>query len=499
MRVRKSAEAIVAAVMERRAEHGRTRVGERFSMKPMKTEAHRPDGAQAEESGRYPEGAELRVEVESLDVERTKAELGRDSGLMEVVCERGNLWLAYERVIRNKGAAGVDGIGVSEFKGHLQQHWPTIKAKLLAGTYIPQAVRRVDIPKPQGGVRTLGIPTLTDRLIQQALHQVLSPIFEADFSESSYGFRPGRSAHQAVKAAQHYVAQGRRVVVDMDLEKFFDRVNHDTLMAKLAKKIGDGRVLKLIRRYLEAGMMAEGVVSSRTQGTPQGGPLSPLLSNILLTELDRELERRGHAFCRYADDCNIYVRSQAAGERVLGGITQFLSERLKLTVNEAKSAVARPWERKFLGYSLTRHKAPKLRIAPASLQRLEDKVREVLKGARGRSVRATIEDLNPVLRGWAAYFKLTETKRALEDIDGWLRRKLRCILWRQWKRPYTRAKNLMKAGLREERAFRSAFNQRGPWWNSGASHMNAAFPKSFFDRLGLVSLLDTTRRLQCLS
>ncbi len=449
--------------------------------------------------GRYPEGAELRVEVESLDVERTKAELGRDSGLMEVVCERGNLWLAYERVIRNKGAAGVDGIGVSEFKGHLQQHWPTIKAKLLAGTYIPQAVRRVDIPKPQGGVRTLGIPTLTDRLIQQALHQVLSPIFEADFSESSYGFRPGRSAHQAVKAAQHYVAQGRRVVVDMDLEKFFDRVNHDTLMAKLAKKIGDGRVLKLIRRYLEAGMMAEGVVSPRTQGTPQGGPLSPLLSNILLTELDRELERRGHAFCRYADDCNIYVRSQAAGERVLGGITQFLSERLKLTVNEAKSAVARPRERKFLGYSLTRHKAPKLRIAPASLQRLEDKVREVLKGARGRSVRATIEDLNPVLRGWAAYFKLTETKRALEDIDGWLRRKLRCILWRQWKRPYTRAKNLMKAGLREERAFRSAFNQRGPWWNSGASHMNAAFPKSFFDRLGLVSLLDTTRRLQCLS
>jgi len=468
-------------------------------MKPRKTEAHRPDGAQAADSGRYPEGAGLRVEVESADVERTKAELERASGLMEAVCERGNLWLAYERVIRNKGAAGVDGIGVSEFKAHLQQHWPTIKAKLLAGTYIPQAVRRVDIPKPQGGMRTLGIPTLTDRLIQQALHQVLSPIFEVAFSESSYGFRPGRSAHQAVKAAQRYVAQGRRVVVDMDLEKFFDRVNHDILMAKLAKKIGDGRVLKLIRRYLEAGMMAEGVVSPRTQGTPQGGPLSPLLSNILLTELDRELERRGHAFCRYADDCNIYVRSQAAGERVLGGITQFLSERLKLTVNEAKSAVARPWERKFLGYSLTWHKAPKLRIAPTSLKRLEDKIREVLKGARGRSVRRTIEELNPVLRGWAAYFKLTETKRALEEIDGWLRRKLRCILWRQWKRPYTRARNLMKAGLKEERAFRSAFNQRGPWWNSGASHMNQAFRKAYFDRLGLVSLLDTTRRLQCLS
>ncbi|MBT0962596.1 group II intron reverse transcriptase/maturase [Denitromonas sp. IR12] len=418
---------------------------------------------------------------------------------MEVVCERGNLWLAYERVIRNKGAAGVDGIGVSEFKAHLQQHWPTIRARLLAGTYIPQAVRRADIPKPQGGVRTLGIPTLTDRLIQQALHQVLSPIFEAAFSESSYGFRPGRSAHQAVKAARQYVAEGRRVVVDMDLEKFFDRVNHDILMAKLAQKIGDGRVLKLIRRYLEAGMMAEGVLSPRTQGTPQGGPLSPLLSNILLTELDLELERRGHAFCRYADDCNIYVRSHAAGERILASISRFLSERLKLTVNEAKSAVARPWERKFLGYSLTWHKSPKLRIAPASLKRLTDKIREVLKGARGRSLSGAIAELNPVLRGWAAYFKLTETKRALEEIDGWLRRKLRCILWRQWKRPYTRAKNLMKAGLKEERAFRSAFNQRGPWWNSGASHMNAAFPKSFFDRLGLVSLLDTRRRLQCLS
>ena len=441
----------------------------------------------------------MRVEVESASVERTKAELEGKSGLMGVVCERGNLWLAYERVMRNQGAAGVDGIGVSEFKAHLQQHWPTIKAKLLAGTYLPQAVRRVDIPKPQGGVRTLGIPTLTDRLIQQALHQVLSPIFEAEFSESSYGFRPGRNAHQAVKAAKHYVAEGRRVVVDLDLEKFFDRVNHDLLMAKLAKKVEDGRVLKLIRRYLEAGMMAEGVVSPKTQGTPQGGPLSPLLSNILLTDLDRELERRGHAFCRYADDCNIYVRSWAAGERVLAGISQFLTERLKLTVNEAKSAVARPWERKFLGYSLTWHKAPKLRIAPASLQRLQDRIREVLKSARGRRVRRTIEELNPVLRGWAAYFKLTETKRALEELDGWLRRKLRCIRWRQWKRPYTRAKNLMKAGLREERAFRSAFNQRGPWWNSGASHMNAALPKSFFERLGLVSLLDTTRRLQCLS
>ena len=428
---------------------------------------------------------------------RTKAELKQESGLMEAVCEHDNLKLAYQRVVENKGAAGVDGIGIAEFKDHLKQHWPTIKAKLLAGEYIPQAVRRVDIAKPQGGTRTLGIPTLTDRMIQQALHQVLSPIFEADFSESSYGFRPGRNAHQALKAAKRYVAEGRRIVVDMDLEKFFDRVNHDLLMEKLSKKIGDGRVLCIIRRYLEAGMMAEGIVSPRTEGTPQGGPLSPLLSNILLTALDRELERRGHAFCRYADDCNIYVRSQRAGERVRASITRFLADTLKLTVNAAKSAVAPPWVRKFLGYSLTWHRTPKLRLAPTSLKRLEDKVREVLKGARGRSLATVITELNPILRGWMAYFRLSEVKKAVEELDGWIRRKLRCLVWRQWKRPYTRAQNLMKRRLTEERAFRSAFNQRGPWWNSGASHLNQAFPKSFFDRLGLVSLLDTMRRLQC--
>ncbi len=463
----------------------------------MKAEDPRQVDTRTEALARNAEAAALGAEADVTNRLRTKAELKRESGLMEVVCERGNLKLAYQRVVENKGAAGVDDIGVAEFKDHLKQHWPRIKAKLLTGEYRPSAVRRVDIQKPQGGVRTLGIPTLTDRMIQQALHQALSPIFEADFSESSYGFRPGRNAHQALKAAKQYVAEGRRIVVDVDLEKFFDRVNHDLLMEKLSKKIGDARVLRLIRRYLEAGMMAEGIVSPRTEGTPQGGPLSPLLSNILLTELDRELERRGHAFCRYADDCNIYVRSQQAGERVMASITQFLADTLKLTVNAAKSAVARPWTRKFLGYSLTWHKTPKLRIAPTSLQRLEDKIREVLKGARGRSLTKVITELNPILRGWMAYFRLTETKRALEELDGWIRHKLRCILWRQWKRPYTRAMNLMKAGLTEERAFRSAFNQRGPWWNSGASHMNQAFPKSFFDRSGLVSLLDTMRRLQC--
>lgn len=461
----------------------------------MKAEADRVDQAGTEDTGRNRVEAALRAEADLATRTRTKAEV-TTTGLMEAVVERGNLRLAYQRVVENQGAAGVDALTVTELKDHLKRHWPTIRARLLAGTYQPQPVRRVDIPKPQGGVRTLGIPTVVDRLIQQALHQVLQPIFEPSFSAGSYGFRPGRNAHQALRQARQYVAQGKRWVVDMDLEKFFDRVNHDLLMSKLAARIGDARVLTLTRRYLQAGMMADGLLQPRTEGTPQGGPLSPLLSNILLTDLDRELERRGHAFCRYADDCNIYVGSERAGVGLLQRLTVFLAERLKLKVNEAKSAVARPWQRKFLGYSLTAHRKPKLRIAAPSLQKLTVKINDLLRGARGRSVGATIQTLNPVLRGWAAYFKLTETKRALEERDGWLRRKLRCILWRQWKRPYARARNLMQRGLTEERAWRSACNQRGPWWNAGASHMNAAYPKSWFDHLGLVSLLDTVQRLQ---
>jgi RNA-directed DNA polymerase len=433
------------------------------------------------------------AEASAADRMQTKAQA---SGLREAVVERRNLQLAYQRVVENKGAAGVDDITVAELKDHLKQHWPSIRAKLLAGAYVPQAVRRVDIPKPDGGLRTLGIPTLTDRLIQQALHQVLSGIFEPTFSEASYGFRPGRSAHQALKAAQNHVAVGKRWVVDIDLEKFFDRVNHDRLMSKLAEQIDDARVLKLIRRYLEAGMMQDGLVSPRSEGTPQGGPLSPLLSNVVLTELDRELERRSHAFCRYADDCNVYVGSRQAGERVLASLTRFIAERLKLKVNAAKSAVDEPWRRKFLGYSLTWHREPQLRIAKPSLKRMTEKVRALLRGARGRSLSATIEQLNRLLRGWAAYFKLTSGKQALEMLDGWIRRKLRCILWRQWKRAAARARNLLRRGLTADRAWRSATNGRGPWWNAGASHMNAAFPKSWFDSLGLVSLLDTVRRLQ---
>jgi group II intron reverse transcriptase/maturase len=417
------------------------------------------------------------------------------SRLMEAVVERNNLFRAYDRVVKNEGAPVVDRLTVSEFKPWLQRHWVRVRQDLLMGVYQPEAVRKVEIPKPQGGVRTLGIPTVLDRLIQQALNQVLQPLFDPEFSVSSYGFRPGRNAHQAVQAAQGYVAAGKRWVVDLDLEKFFDRVNHDVLMARVARKVKDERVLKLIRRYLEAGLMEGGITSMRTEGTPQGGPLSPLLSNILLDDLDRELERRGLSFCRYADDGNIYVGSKRAGERIMQSVTAFLEQRLKLKVNASKSAVSRPWERKFLGYSMTWHKKPKLKIAEASRKRLAEKIRKMMREARGQSLQQAIERLNPVLRGWIAYFRLTEVKGVLEDLDGWIRRKLRSVLWRQWKRVYARAKNLMRAGIDEVRAWRSATNGRGPWWNSGASHMNAAYPKSWFDRMGLVSLLETRQRL----
>ena len=449
--------------------------------------------AGTEVDGRNPSRAVSGAEACTAADGITKSE-GPQS-LMEAVVEKGNMWRAYRRVVGNDGAPGVDELTVSALQSWLQKHWPQTRTELLEGRYKPAAVRKVEIPKPQGGVRTLGIPTVLDRLIQQALHQVLQPLFEPEFSSSSYGFRPGRSAHQAVQAAREYVTEGRRWVVDIDLEKFFDRVNHDILMARIARKIGDEKVLKLIRRYLEAGMMEGGLASPRKEGTPQGGPLSPLLSNILLTDLDRELEDRGHRFCRYADDCNIYVQSKKAGERVMVAMTEFLSIKLKLKVNADKSAVARPWERKFLGYSMTRHKKSKLRISEASRERFKTKVKEAFRIGRGQSLSKTIQQLNPILRGWVNYYRLTEQTGVLEEFDGWIRRKLRTLLWRQWKRSYTRARNLMKRGLPEERAWQSATNGRGPWWNGGASHMNQAFPKLWFDKYGLISLLDTQQRL----
>ena len=416
--------------------------------------------------------------------------------LMEAVVERENMERALRRVMSNKGVPGVDGLRVEDLRGYCIRHWPAIKEALLTGEYEPQAVRGVEIPKPGGGMRQLGIPTAIDRLIQQAMHQVMSPLFEPGFSESSYGFRPGRNAHQAVLKAREYVAEGRRYVVDMDLEKFFDRVNHDVLMARVARKVTDKRILRLIRRYLQAGMMQGGVESQRVEGTPQGGPLSPLLSNILLDDLDKELEKRGHAFCRYADDCNIYVKTRRSGERVLASIRRSLAERLKLRVNESKSGVDRPWKRKFLGYTMTWHKVPRLRVAPAVETRLRSTVKEICRKGRGRRLKDTIATLAPKLRGFAAYFRLAEVKGSFQEFDEWLRHKLRSIIWRQWKRAYTRAKNLMKQGIDEERAWKSATNGRGPWWNSHASHMNQAFPVKFFEKLGLLSLLTLVRRFQ---
>lgn len=417
--------------------------------------------------------------------------------MMEAVVERENMRAALKRVEANKGAAGVDGTSAQALRPWLHEHWPRVKEELLEGRYKPSPVRRVDIPKPGGGMRQLGIPTALDRLIQQAVLQVMQPMFDGGFSESSYGFRPGRDAHQAVLAAQAHAASGLRWVVDLDIEKFFDRVNHDMLMARVARKVEDKRILRLVRGYLQAGVMENGLVRASTEGTPQGGPLSPLLSNILLDDLDKELERRGHAFCRYADDCNIYVRTQRAGERVMESVTQFLEKKLKLRVNREKSAVDRPWKRKFLGYSMTSHKQPRLKVAPQSVKRFKDKLREMFRRGRGRNPAKFIEELTPVLRGWLNYYQLAQVKGVFEELDGWIRRKLRCILWRQWKRPRTRAKRLMKRGMTEARAWKSAYNGRGPWWNSGASHMNQAYPKKFFDELGLVSLLDRLFRIQC--
>lgn len=422
-----------------------------------------------------------------------------ETRLMEEIVSRANMQKAYNRVVSKKGAAGVDSMSTGQLKGYLQTDWPRIKEELLNGTYIPQPVRKVEIPKPGGGTRILGIPTVLDRLIQQAVHQELSPLFEPGFSASSYGFRPGKSAHQAVQAARKAVESGLRWVVDIDLAKFFDRVNHDILMSRVTRKVKDKRVLHLIRSYLQAGLFEGGVITQRVEGTPQGGPLSPLLSNILLDELDKELEKRNHTFCRYADDCNTYVRTRRSAERVMTSITTFLETRLKLTVNQDKSAVDRPWKRVFLGYGMTYHRTPKLKVGEKALDRIKAKIREISRKGRGKNLKRVIEEITPILRGWSNYFKLSEVKKPFEELDGWIRRKLRCILWRQWKRPFTRVKKLMQRGLSETRAWRSALNKRGPWWNSGASHMNHAFDTSYFTKQGLLSLLNQFHRFQQLT
>ena len=401
--------------------------------------------------------------TESLTAKRACESPAIPEQVMEEVCERGNLKRALRRVKSNKGSPGIDGMTVGELPGYLKQHWPAIREQLLSGSYKPQPVRRVEIPKPDGGMRKLGIPTVLDRFIQQAVMQILQSKWDGTFSEHSHGFRPGRSAHQAVAKAQQYVRAGRRWVVDLDLEKFFDRVNHDRLMKSIALRIADQRMLRLMGALLKAGVMENGLVSPVDEGTPQGGPLSPLLSNLVLDELDRELERRGHRFVRYADDCNIYVRSVGAGRRVMESITRFIRRRLKLKVNESKSAVARPAERKFLGFSISNGEESKRCIAPKALLRCKRKIRELARRTRRVSLERMVKELASYLRGWKSYFGFCETPSVLHRLDQWIRRRLRSVIWKQRKR-------------------------RASWRLANSPVLSAAFPIAYFDSLGVPRL-----------
>jgi len=411
--------------------------------------------------------------------------------LMEEVCERENLRAALRQVRANEGSPGVDGMTVVGLKDHLKQHWPAIREQLLNGTYEPQPVRRVEIRKPDGGgMRKLGIPCVLDRFIQQAVLQVLQRRWDRTFSDHSYGFRPGRSAHQAVAQAQQYIAEGHGWCVDLDLEKFFDRVNHDKLMGQIAKRVADKRLLKLIRAFLNAGVMENGLVSPSVEGTPQGGPLSPLLSNLVLDELDRELERRGHRFVRYADDCNIYVRSERAGQRVMESVTRFITQRLKLKVNEAKSAVARPQERKFLGFSFTAGPEVKRVIAPKALDRFKRRIREITRRAKSVSLKTTMEELAPYMRGWRSYFGFCETPEVLIGLTRWVRLRLRAALWRQWKTRRRRRAALLALGVRPRLASNTASSSLGPWYLAKAKALSVGLSNAYFKSLGLPSLFE---------
>src|SRR5229473_2885657 len=408
--------------------------------------------------------------------------------LMEAVCERENLKAALRQVKANKGSPGVDGMTVVGITDYLKQHWPAIREQLLNGTYEPKPVRRVEIPKPDGGVRKLGIPTVLDRFIQQAVMQVLQRRWNPTFSQYSYGFRPRRSAHHAVAQAQQYIAQGNGWVIDLDLEKFFDRVNHDKLMGQIAKRIEDKRLLKLIRAFLNAGAMENGLVSPSVEGTPQGGPLSPLLSNLVLDELDRELEHRGHRFVRYADDCNIYVRSERAGQRVMESISRFITQKLKLKVNEAKSAVARPQERKFLGFSFTAGLDIKRTIAPKSLDRFKQRIRDITRRAKGVSIKATMEELARYMLGWRGYFGFCETPEVLIALTRWVRLRLRAAFWRQWKTPRRRRAALIALGVSGQLR-NMAGSGRGPWHLARSKALSVGLSNAYFKSLGLPSLI----------
>jgi RNA-directed DNA polymerase len=428
----------------------------------------------------------LRRGTESL-MAKGVAESPATERMMEEICETGNLRKALQQVRANKGAPGVDGMTVDELTEYFGRHEAELRTQLLDGTYRPQPVRRVEIPKPDGGMRKLGIPTVKDRLVQQAMLQVMQRSFDASFSEHSYGFRPGRSAKQAVARAQEIIASGRNNVVDLDLEKFFDRVNHDRLMAQLAKRIDDKRVLGLIRAFLNAGVMENGLVEASYEGTPQGGPLSPLLSNVVLDEMDKELERRGHQFVRYADDCNIYTASERAGHRVMASISAFITRHLKLKVNVEKSAVGRPWERKFLGFRISADSPPLREIAPKAVARFKHQIRQITRRARGVSIDRVVKDLRPYLRGWSGYFGWCETPWMLSDLDKWVRHRLRCYLWVQWRTPRRRRTRLGVLGVKPGLAAYISCS-RGPWRPSGSKTLNFAIRNAYFDDLGLPRL-----------
>ena len=425
--------------------------------------------------------------TEPLTAKRTTDRPAAEDQLMEEVCDRSNLETAWKRVRGNKGSRGVDGLTIDDTATYLREHWPTIREQLLTGTYTPQPVKRVDIPKPAGGVRRLGVPCVVDRLIQQALLQVLQVQWDPTFSEHSYGFRPGRSAHQAVAQAQAYVADGYDVVVDIDLEKFFDRVNQDRLMARVAERVSDKRVLTLIRAFLRAGVLEDGLVRPTEEGTPQGGPLSPLLSNLVLDELDQELERRGHRFCRYADDCNIYVRSYRAGDRVMTSVRRFLTTQLRLKVNLSKSAVARPEERKFLGFRIT-NDGRQRQIAPQALARFKTRVRELTRRTLGVSLPQLVEQLAPYLVGWRGYFGFCETPRVLANLDAWIRRRLRLYLWRQWQTGRHRFHELRRRGVSKFNAAVAAGSPTGFWRMSSHPAVQQALRNRYFDSVGLPRL-----------
>lgn len=415
--------------------------------------------------------------------------------LMEQVVERGNLKEALERVEKNKGAHGVDRMPVTELRKYLRKHWNRIKQELLDGTYKPMPVRRFEIPKTDGGTRQLGIPTVLDRFIQQAIQQVLTPIFDPTFSENSYGFRKGKSARQAVYKAQSYIQNGQRTVVDIDLEKFFDRVNHDILMTKIMKQIDDKRIHKLIRKYLQAGVMINGCCVANEEGTPQGGPISPLLANIMLNDLDKELAARGHSFVRYADDCNIYVASKRAGERVYQSISKFIKERLKLKVNEQKSAVDKPCRRKFLGFSFTNEVKVRLRMAPRTIVKFKDKIRDLTRRRWSISLDERLKALNSYLIGWSGYFGIVQTKSKFADLDKWIRRRLRACLLKQWKHCKTKRANLISRGISERESSELAYSRKGDWRLSAILQMNMAFDLAYWRRQGLVALVDRNNDL----